>query len=256
MKYQHRFLALILVLFILPLSACSARPERINWSLSGKYNSYAEIIYANVPFVVMPSYNMPYDWIQIVEEDQYGRVLFVYETISFMFGETTDTLLCVGICQKKSTQDVYFYEDICYLLALGKIEDYKSLFSTEDISELKQWNDWGIPLDETKMTKVDYKGKNNTSKIVGDYMSETIDSVTVDLCAHLGITHAEATIFHFCFGTNQNIWVASVSTTNSEKPSLYVFNYSSDEGIMAAQELQEPLRCQEQIVDFKNTHGG
>ncbi len=182
--------------------------------------------------------------------------MFVYETISFMFGETTDTLLCIGICQKKNTQDVCFYEDICYLLALGKIEDYKSLFSTEDITELKQLNDWGIPLDETKMTKVDYKGKNNTSKIIGDYMLETMDKVHFDLCTHLGITHAEATIFSFCFGTNQNIWVASVSTNNTSKTSLYIFNYSSDAGIMEVQELKEPLHCQEQIKNFKEEHNG
>lgn len=258
MKYSYR-IAIILASLLLFLNACSSRPSRVSWNIFGKYEPYAEQISASVPYLNIPGYGTSLDYIQIIEKDSYGRILFVYQTESGMLDSKKSTdLLCIAICQQTKKQYVYFYEDICYLIAPGNINDYDAVFSEENFTTLKNLNDWNCPKDESKMTKVRYQGKERediASCTVSDYMKETRDRVNIALCKYLEISDSDTTIFYYCFATDTSIWVASVRTASNEKPSLYIFNYSSNIGITAAQELKDPMNCQEQISDFKKEHG-
>lgn len=75
---------------------------------------------------------------KILEEDQYGRVLFEYTTKSCITNEKETSLV---LCQMADSDYVYFYEDVCYD------------FSEQEISDLKTANDWNCPLDSTKMSR-------------------------------------------------------------------------------------------------------
>ncbi len=77
---------------------------------------------------------------EILEEDDYGRVLFFYTAPDFISKQQGEYIV---ICQKITDKYVYFYEDICFEI-LYDDED-------ADIQELKKKNDWNSPLDESKM---------------------------------------------------------------------------------------------------------
>jgi len=87
---------------------------------------------------------------EILEEDDYGRVLFSLP-INCFFSDVEET--AIVIMQKYDNQYVYFYEDINYLT--GEM-------SEQEISDLKQKNDWNLPMDESKMSrrKVKYSFDN------------------------------------------------------------------------------------------------
>jgi hypothetical protein len=76
-----------------------------------------------------------------VEEDSYGRILFVYSAPNVITQKTESALV---VCQKLDKEYVYFYEDICYI----PLSD-----SNNAIALLKEQNDWDCPLEDTKMSK-------------------------------------------------------------------------------------------------------
>ena len=80
----------------------------------------------------------------VLEVDDYGRVLFEYITFSESNGEKTGTAYV--ICQKYSKKDVYYYRGICYSFE----SDVSSL------ETLKSQNDWNQKLNEEKMTRRGY----------------------------------------------------------------------------------------------------
>lgn len=80
------------------------------------------------------------DWkLEIIEEDSYGRIL----SDLYLYNHQSPIKITF-ICQKITFAYVYFYEDIHYLVA-----DY----TDADLSFLKENNDWGQELDESKMSR-------------------------------------------------------------------------------------------------------
>ena len=77
----------------------------------------------------------------VVDRDNQGRVLFLYETKNNITEETEKAYV---ICQKIDSSYVYFYEDVCYVLS--NKED-------EAVALLKDSNDWNNPLAGGKMSR-------------------------------------------------------------------------------------------------------
>ena len=110
------------------------------------------------------------DWwkAEIVEEDSYGRILanlHLYGT-----PDHPTPMEIIFICQKITFAYVYYYEDIHYL-----ISDY----TAEDILRLKETNDWGKELNESKMSRREISaamGGYVNSKIYLDY-DKVYDSI-------------------------------------------------------------------------------
>ena len=80
---------------------------------------------------------------KVLERDTQGRILFSYETTSCI---TNNWEQAYVICQRSDPSAVYFYEDICYILAAD----------TADLEVLKTANDWNKPLNEEKLAKREY----------------------------------------------------------------------------------------------------
>ncbi len=76
----------------------------------------------------------------IIETDSFGRVLFTYSGYNII-SDKYETVSV--ICQKYDSENVYYYEDICYA--------YTN--SEEEIYELKKDNDWDKEHQNDKMTK-------------------------------------------------------------------------------------------------------
>ena len=107
---------------------------------------------------------------EIMEIDTEGRVLFSYIAKSCITEKREQIL---AICQKADDEYVYFYEDNCYLL---------HGYTQEDIETLKESNDWGSPLDESKMSRRSSKtsidlfliGDTNIAPIDMDKLKEQV----------------------------------------------------------------------------------
>lgn len=78
---------------------------------------------------------------EILETDDYGRILFSYTTEHLVTGNVETAYV---ICQQYGSKQVYFYEDICYC------------YLSEELQALKSANDWGAPLDSSKMSSRTY----------------------------------------------------------------------------------------------------
>lgn len=77
----------------------------------------------------------------VLERDDYGRVLYEYITKSVITGKQETAWV---ICQKIDDSFVYFYEDVCYLFGTP---------SEEALRQLKVQNQWGEEFHFRGMTK-------------------------------------------------------------------------------------------------------
>ena len=83
--------------------------------------------------------------IEVIETDSEGRILFEYSAPDVIRGGSIENYqTALVICQKYDDDYVYFYEDICYL---------KQYDTDEAIDRLKEQNDWGKALDESKCSR-------------------------------------------------------------------------------------------------------
>lgn len=112
----------------------------------------------NMELYTIAAFSIPYaddmgTSIAIIESDKYGRVLFqVQFGYSLFYRELSDEknnnwLYAYGICQKSDQKRTYYYEDDCFQIYRNKDE-----FTIKQQNELKELNDWDLPLIIDKMT--------------------------------------------------------------------------------------------------------
>ena len=130
---MKRFLFCVLLILILLLSSC--RTEMSDFTAMGATAFFA------VPSVGELDMRDVDDVSEEIEKDEYGRVLYLYRGYCGLAKEDKEILI---IYQKHDDDYVYYYEDICYMFAAP---------STENIESIKAINDWGCPLDESKMSR-------------------------------------------------------------------------------------------------------
>lgn len=157
------FLAAFLALF---LTSCGSQ-----------YKSYDVIAEFQVPFAnASPRWNE----VELIEEDEYGRKLYSYESVGvytnvlYDFAESSKNNVPVSlymIVQKSDNKFVYCYDSLCYSY-VGSFEND----NTNIIENLKINNDWGKPLDEKKMNPLSVEMFRD--KIIG-YLKPSIEDETV-----------------------------------------------------------------------------
>ena len=119
----------------------------------------------------------------VMEEDAQGRVLYMYVAQSVITGKKEKAAV---ICQRRTSDAVYYYEDVCYLT--GE-------WTRDEIVHLKENNDWNQPLDSSKMT-----GKSNKTTLdgfavaIGNLEYKRVKQVC---CTEIGIEQAK--IAELCF---------------------------------------------------------
>ena len=111
----------------------------------------------------------------VIEKDAQGRELFeIVEDNAFM--DEAYEMVYV-ICQKYDDDYVYYYEDSAHMLKSSK---------TDSIEALKERNDWGKPLDESKMSRRTATFTFDMTIIVDDGLDN--DKVKDVLSQELGTT--------------------------------------------------------------------
>lgn len=136
--------AIIIAVLIAALSICLFSCEGPTTVHStGLYEAY-HLVDANV-VVGNELVALKIDHVQELEQDEYGRRLFKYSTLSTFTGGRTDIYI---ISQETGEDILAYYQDICYLARLRKDGE----LNDEEIGKLKELNDWNKALDPSKMT--------------------------------------------------------------------------------------------------------
>jgi hypothetical protein len=90
--------------------------------------------------------------IEILEEDQYGRILFTYYEKHYAGSDISFVSLIIS--QPSSEQEVLYYEDVNYLVKEQVLySPTLEPFSNEEIEYLKSINDWNKEVDYAKCVK-------------------------------------------------------------------------------------------------------
>lgn len=144
---------LLVLLLAGMLLLCSCIDSNYEWEPTSEELRHACCAYA-VPGMYSDFYDGEF---RLIETDMYGRTLIKYRAFDEVTRWWTNAYV---ICQRITDTEVFFYEDICYLIEQREEqpEDVDSgaapeavSVSNEQITVLKAQNDWDLPINEEKM---------------------------------------------------------------------------------------------------------
>lgn len=171
------FRTLIVCLFVIFVaSSCSAKSPNLDLAVCGSYG---------VPGMFCSELKGNSFSCEVLETDEEGRTLFSFSTQNVITGKVETAFV---ICQAFDSDYVYYYEDVCYLFSDLDV----SMLNT---SNLKSLNNWGLPLNQSKMSR-------RSNKISADLF--IITNPTLDyqrlraICCEEKDAH-ESQIKEFCF---------------------------------------------------------
>lgn len=250
-KSKLRISSMVILILIL-LNACE--PIQNGSILDTKYEDLFQVA-AYSAFGVSTAHRvMGFNRISILEKDTYGRTLFLYvdrSDVPFWFRK------CSGlfIVQKSENNIVSFYEDFCYKTwgAKGGID-----WAYAEI--LKEQNDWGKPINESKLSHLQYNGL--------DYCRELPQIETSDACEYIeGTTEAQQFLeeagpheirslsyFYLCKDeANQQIFLLTGEVkrgANTFWGPYYIYLLRPD-GSYECVEINSPFDCNQELHDLK-----
>lgn len=175
---------------------------------------------------------------EILETDQYGRIMFSYSAPNFI-SEQKET--AIVICQKITKDLVYFYEDICFEF----VQNEKSDFQT-----LKNRNDWNQPLDSSKMTY-----RNNKVSFDNFIITESIfdiNKVKKLCCEKLNVYSSEITELCIDDIRPDDVAVFYMEVTSHGSTKNYFVRVSDGYEISFYEFNNVFYEVTEEYIDFKN----
>ena len=172
----------------------------------------------------------------IISTDSYGRIMFTEE---FSLWTIDDKIKCTVIMQKYDGHTVYYYEDDAYIL--GNV-------SISELNSFKNKNDWGKPLDDSKMTsryvEMTFDGAiSNTPDLGRDGIIPTALNVDDNQILDGFLTDFKS--------ETQAIWLCKVSYDDDEKWFFVIAN----NGKYDAFETDSTLSNLGELGDFKKQIG-
>ena len=138
-------------------------------------------------------YNPRYTDIERIEQDEYGRILYLYRTWEAKVHGALMGGISLLICQKTDEENVWYYPDVncisyfAYPFFRNADGEEKSFsdFPKEQIDRLKEENDWNTPINQSKcIVKNIEKGYDSViarlSKEEGDELLNPLKAVLPD----------------------------------------------------------------------------
>ena len=259
---------ILLLLVILLLTGCPADDLAYN----GPY------VYLNT--VVMNSilgiYGVDHNNIVIVDEDSVGRQLFIYwgntDAASYQLGaDKPPAIFSILIAQKTEGDKVYYYPDYNFILYKDNREaiywpNNEELLSfahdtsiADDIEWLKQKNDWGNPLDESKCVSATVSRKNRAQESrtplltdeaaqkAYDHVNALPDYFSRTFFAYLASDKNDRHIYFFRVLNEDKVYIKSYVVMFNKDGS-----FDSDHGIM---EITDLWHYQDELKAFKDSNG-
>ena len=192
---MKKFILLIVTLMLVITNFCSCDIEVSKWTVTHICGSYA------VPGMFDPDAKS--SGAKILEQDEYGRILFAYTRLSVI----TEQIESVAVvCQKYDRSFVYYYEDVCYT-------PYN--YDEADIEIIKRDNDWNQPLNEERMSRRSIKTTLDGVTITEDFLSYrtvkstctealNIDTERLEECCIVDVNAESYQVMYFVKMTNEN----------------------------------------------------
>lgn len=142
-------LILVLVLSLTSLSSC------IYPGYMGEYPELCSVAWANLVDIIGhwsdgEMQGGPY--VDILETDSYGRVLFSYSEHQYVGDAKSGYLECVYlmVMQKKDDLNAYYYPEDCYYCVKVDVDEIEHSYDPDVVEHLKLLNDWDKPIDTAK----------------------------------------------------------------------------------------------------------
>ncbi len=151
-------LSICIVCLVLLMTSCY-RPGTLG--ATGYYEVY-ELGKIVIPvFANLSDDASRFDKVTLIETDDYGRSLYLYSCVGYCA-----YLVILQKCDKNTIYDfkIYWYDD-CWRCKDDNKDDNAGGFSAEEKEALKDSNDWGKPLDTSKMNMAQiYRWSSSLSK--------------------------------------------------------------------------------------------
>lgn len=170
-----RVKALVLILALLTSTLLFAGCTYSGYK--GDNPELCSVAWANIPTLHGYAFNGEVSFdaeIEILETDNYGRILFRYSEDANGYGQYDCYIL---IMQRADDKNAYYYPDDCYTFLSLEYEDlWNDLdLNGSEITALKERNDWDKPLDASKCESTQILRKKPEGKInVSDSYFENI----------------------------------------------------------------------------------
>ena len=187
-----------------------------------------------------------FDQVRVLETDSQGRQLFEYVCTASYYWES---IIIWVICQHKSQDAAFYYEDIAYRMVF---ESDTTELSHVQMNTFKEQNDWDSPLnlDKARCVSFPYSRTNNANKaVVNETIKEyySLDDTWAVEFDDLETYDQSKRVLIVRLYTNPNVGATY------QRSYLVVYEHSSTTGgrVLASQPYEETLNCQAIIHQFK-----
>ena len=148
---MKRIILMILLIFTMILTSCGYS------GYSGKHSDLYSVAANSVLWLNGYSWGADYECdpsIEVIEEDSYGRTMFTYYEKYYKGGDISFSALI--ICQDSNEKEVFFYEDINYIVKEQILYTQNTEnFTDDEIAYLKLINDWDKEINYDKCVRKD-----------------------------------------------------------------------------------------------------
>lgn len=245
---------IILITCLMLVSLCACDPVFRGSILDLKYADLFQVA-AYSSFGVTTSTRLKgVNSIVVLEEDSYGRILFLYRDQSD-FSSWFQWCKGLFIAQKSEDSTVWFYEDFCYKM-WGGTEELDWAY----VDTLKEQNDWGKPINETKMSKLKYDGMNYCLNIpyseesdADELISNTPEVQSFLESATLNEERALLSSYLCRDETDQRIFLIGGVTKRYQETRYgpYFIYILKPDGDYECVEIRNPFDCNQELHDLK-----
>lgn len=140
---------IIPVLLLIILTSCTYN------GYSGNYSKLYTVAINSVLWLNGHSWSADFECdpqIEIIDEDKYGRIMFTY--YEKYYGGSDISFSTLIICQDSNEKEVFYYEDINYIIKKQVIYSQNlEGFNNKEIEHLKLINDWNKEINYDKCIK-------------------------------------------------------------------------------------------------------
>lgn len=189
--------------------------------------------------------------IEIIEEDSYGRTLFTYYEKYYAGASISFSALLVS--QASTKDEVFYYEDINYIVKEQVIYEVPKEFEDAEIEKLKEANDWNEEINLDKCIKKKITNLKPSVPFEEEIKNKVIDEF------HLADTDYSLFIdFLTNDSADSNFIVYGYVDRYDEDEMYFISLIESSGGALKQIELLVPsnaLDCQSELIEFKRANG-
>ncbi len=154
---MKKTLLIMPILILIILTSC------VHSEYSGNYSNLYTVAINSVLWLNGHSWGADFECdpqIEIIDEDRYGRIMFTYYEKYYSGGDLSFSALI--ICQDSNEKEVFYYENVNYIIKKQVIFSQLEEFNREEIEYLKSINDWNQEINYDKCIKKEItKNKSN-----------------------------------------------------------------------------------------------